>query len=446
MQAIIQRCALVWCIAIAVNIIVVVDASPYLPGQQLLPNSRSRLTRIKKIRQDRRHNANHRSTRFCANSYTSRKTPDSSSSSSSLYANILSRRRSRVDKKDEEEQIAQRPPSHVATLLLSGITPFTIPFRWLSARGFSGSGSGRPIPIAQNPIILAAVAVGGLRIITSERFKRAIYFWKRAGPVVAHYKFTQWWLDVSGAPLEKRDYVYDTLHNKYCDSTMELILHLKGLYVKLGQVVSSRPDFVPSQYIDLFSTLHDSIPQWPVEKVAAILEASLSELGLEFDQVFDKLDPIALGSASIAQVHRATLKAPYADEINGKDVAVKVMHPSAKQQFTHDLQVFRWLCRVALPGWHNILDEFSRQVMTEFDFRREANSLETIRNNLQTARHSREAYVPKPLKGISTKNVLFMELLEGKKLTDSIQDELASIFGGDKDFARSIIERIRRGT
>ena len=127
-------------------------------------------------------------------------------------------------------------------------------------------------------------------------------------------------------------------------------------------------------------------------------------------------------------------------------VAVKVMHPSAKKQFTHDLQVFRWLCRLALPGWHTILDEFQKQVMTEFDFRREARSLETVRTNLKSTKiYDSRAYIPKPVHSLSTRNVLVMELIQGKKLTDAILDDLTSIFGGNGNKAKEILEQKRRG-
>jgi predicted unusual protein kinase regulating ubiquinone biosynthesis (AarF/ABC1/UbiB family) len=150
--------------------------------------------------------------------------------------------------------------------------------------------------------------------------------------------------------------------------------------VKIGQVLSARPDFVPRQYVDLFGTVQDAIPQWPIENVHEIVKEELqSEYGLDWDDVFESMDPVALGSASIGQVHRAVLKSPW-EKSNGykggKVVAVKVMHPGAKDRFRHDFQVFKWLCRVALPGWKAILVELERQIMTEFDYRNEATSLD----------------------------------------------------------------------
>lgn len=246
----------------------------------------------------------------------------------------------------------------------------------------------------------------------------------------------------------ERDEVYNALHNKYCDKSFGIILHLQGLYVKIAQIISSRPDFVPPQYIDLFITAQDSIPQWPIEDVTAIIKRSLdSEFGLEFEEVFESIDPITLGSASIGQVHRAKLRKQFSDVggyTGGADVAVKVMHPNAESKFHHDFQVFRWLCKVALTGWEPLLDECYRQIMSEFDYRKEASSLATVRGNMAKSPFHRRIRIPEPLSPLCTKELLIMEMLEGKKLSDAIEDELALALGS-KDKAMALIKRKRLG-
>ena len=79
----------------------------------------------------------------------------------------------------------------------------------------------------------ACYLVAKYAVSKSEAAQRACYFWKRAGPIVGHYKFTQWWLNTSKAPIEKRHVVYKSLHDRYCGPSLELILSLKGLYVKV---------------------------------------------------------------------------------------------------------------------------------------------------------------------------------------------------------------------
>jgi hypothetical protein len=84
-------------------------------------------------------------------------------------------------------------------------------------------------------VLLACAAVVRFRkMLKSESFGRASYFWFHAGPIVAHYKFAKWWLTKTKAPLEKRNHVYNSLHDNYCNRALQIALHLKGLYVKVS--------------------------------------------------------------------------------------------------------------------------------------------------------------------------------------------------------------------
>jgi hypothetical protein len=79
---------------------------------------------------------------------------------------------------------------------------------------------------------LVAASLGYIgKKIEPEAVSRALYFWIHAGPIVMHYKFTRWFLHKTKAPLEKRDKVYNTLHEKYCNKTMDIVLHLKGEFL-----------------------------------------------------------------------------------------------------------------------------------------------------------------------------------------------------------------------
>mmetsp|Transcript_81788 Transcript_81788/g.237139 ORF Transcript_81788/g.237139 Transcript_81788/m.237139 type:complete len:598 (-) Transcript_81788:312-2105(-) len=280
--------------------------------------------------------------------------------------------------------------------------------------------------------------------IQSESVRRAAYFWFHAGPVVLHYKFTRWYLTTTNASLEKRNSVYNSLHDRYCNRCLDIALHLKGLYVKIAQIVSSRPDFVPPQYIELFTSVQDSIPQSDVEEIVRIVDDNLQqELGKGFDKVFESVDPVALGSASIGQVHRAKLRDGAFSWDYGDEVAVKVMHTGVEDRFHHDFQVFRRLCKVALTGWEPILDECYRQIMTEFDYRNEAESLDFVRSHMICSRFNKLVQVPKPCLALSTKKVLVMEMLHGKKLSDSFEDDLANALGGVTSDAHEFIRRKR---
>lgn len=179
---------------------------------------------------------------------------------------------------------------------------------------------------------------------------RAVRFWRSVGPIVVHYKFTELWFKVASPDAEIRRKTWDKLHSMHAQTGLKVILDLRGLFVKIGQVMSSRADFIPRQYIDVFSSLQDSVPPWDVERVQEIVRDSLQSCqGLDFEEVFDSIDEV-LGSASIGQVHKARLT-------SGETVAVKVMHPNAEKMFHDDFKVFRTLCKVALPGWDPILRE-----------------------------------------------------------------------------------------
>ena len=161
--------------------------------------------------------------------------------------------------------------------------------------------------------------------------------------------------------------------------------------------------------------MQDAIPQWPAEKVQEIIQHSLSShYGYNYKDVFESMDPVALGSASIGQVHKAVLTPRFEKLHNYKEVAVKVMHPDAENRFRYDFQVFRWVCRVALPGWKGLLDELETRFLSEFDYHTEAATLATVRANLVRSPYRRQVYVPEPLPELCTNNVLVMEMIQGK--------------------------------
>ena len=192
--------------------------------------------------------------------------------------------------------------------------------------------------------------------------------------------------------------------------------------------------------------MQDSIPQSSVEDIVAILDRNLqAKLGKGFDDVFESIDPEALGSASIGQVHRATLRKVESTWMHGNDVAVKVMHEGAEDRFHHDFRVFRYLCKIALSGWEPILDECYRQIMNEFDYRKEADSLQEVGDGLRNSRFRKLVGVPRPLSDLCSREVLVMEMLYGKKLSDSLEDGLVRAIGGGNLDVQELIRRKRLG-
>jgi len=135
-------------------------------------------------------------------------------------------------------------------------------------------------------------------------FLRAFAFWRRAGPILVHYKFTQSWFKIRKHPFEKRDKIWNKIHNKHAPEVYNIITEFRGVFVKMGQVLSSRPDFMPRQYIALLSTFQDALPPKPFDEIRIMVEESIRETdeNLSFDDVFDSFDEKPIGTASIGQV------------------------------------------------------------------------------------------------------------------------------------------------
>lgn len=283
-----------------------------------------------------------------------------------------------------------------------------------------------------------------------EVVSRVASFWKSTGGLICHYKFTQAWLTLNKIDKAERDEIYEKLHDRYAPRALDIILNMRGLFIKVGQVLSSRPDFVPLQYVQAFTTVQDSCPSWPSSEIIDVISDSLliNDIGLEFDELFESFESEPLGSASIGQVHKATLT-PYSLEIarasgykGGSVVAVKVMHLDAFDRFRNDFKIFKWLCRVALPGWSPLLREQEKQIMTEFDYRNECENLLYIRESIEKSPYKNKVLIPDAIPAFTTSNVLVMEYLDGKKLATHVEDELTRIFGA-RDVAKSLLEKKR---
>ncbi|HET8656450.1 MAG TPA: AarF/UbiB family protein [Longimicrobiaceae bacterium] len=183
-------------------------------------------------------------------------------------------------------------------------------------------------------------------------------------------------------------------------------------FVKLGQLLSTRPDLLPEPYIDALSRLQDQLEPFPFEEVERIvsteLDAPISELFCWFDR-----EPLA--AASLGQVHRAEL-------MDGRSVAVKVQRPGIRERITTDMEaleeVVGFLDRHTEVGRRygvaRILEEFRKSILGELDYEREAANMTTLARNL--AEFDR-IYIPVAIGGHTTSRVLTMEYVRGRKLT-----------------------------
>ncbi len=211
----------------------------------------------------------------------------------------------------------------------------------------------------------------------------------------------------------------------------QLLLDLGPTFIKLGQLLSSRPDILPSYWVDELSELQDAVPPFPIAEVRKEIERGL---GRRVEECFARLDESPLASASIAQVHRAVTH-------GGAQVVVKVQRPRIRQRIESDLQLLYVLAQlvesvVEETGIYTpsgIVEEFDRAIHEELDF---ANEAENARRMAAAARRRPYVVIPQVHDALSSSTVLTLDYVEGVKLS-----EVTAEAGYDVEaVARTIIE------
>ncbi len=183
-------------------------------------------------------------------------------------------------------------------------------------------------------------------------------------------------------------------------------------FVKLGQILSTRPDLLPPAYIAELSKLQDAVPPTAWDAVQALLER---ELGREVVQVFAELDPTPIAAASLAQVYAAQLP-------DGENVIVKVQRPEITSLIETDLEILAALASAAqhTPAGRvydpvGIVDDFAFTLRNELDYRREGRNADRFRANFA----GEEAlYIPRVFWEYTTRRVLVLERIHGIKIDD----------------------------
>ncbi len=184
-------------------------------------------------------------------------------------------------------------------------------------------------------------------------------------------------------------------------------------YIKLGQVLSTRPDLVPVEFITELSKLQDKVPSFPFRAVKKIIEAELKQ---PLEELFDFINEKPLASASIGQVHKARLK-------GGDEVAVKIQRPGIQKIIEVDLEIMLHLAtlmerhveELALHRPVKIVEEFARTLEREIDYGIEAANTERFALNFLDDPY---VYIPKVFRYASTSRVLTAEFVEGIKVSE----------------------------
>eukprot|EP00978_Attheya_sp_CCMP212_P006211 scaffold14035_cov55-Attheya_sp.AAC.2 len=277
---------------------------------------------------------------------------------------------------------------------------------------------------------LAVTVAGGIKYVHdhvggTEGLVRTASFYSMAIPKYIIYRMHM--------IRESPDEVWEELHKETSEAGLEKILELRG-----QMCASNIGNAFPVVWQDTMSILQDQCPPKDFAIVKSTIE---SEYGKSLNDVFSSFEEETIGAASIGQVHRATLLdgSPYRKRLNLygltkfvhahiiNRVVVKVMYPEVERLFRGDVRTIKMFTQIAQPVHVPALNEIEKQFMTEFDYRREAEQMVTIRENLTKAGlaggPSKLCAVPKPHLSLCTKRVLVMEELIGEKLALALRHD-----------------------
>ncbi len=242
-----------------------------------------------------------------------------------------------------------------------------------------------------------------------QRFCRAFRIWF----ILIGLFFYLWfdsrkWTYLKGYSTKRRE-KRDTKRAKWL--TKELV-NLGSAFIKLGQLLSARADVIPSAWVNELSTLQDRVPPFRFEKVQEILKQQLRN---SYEKIAT-INQIPIGSASLAQVHKATL-------INKKNVIFKVQRPDIEKFFRLDLDVMNQVAKVVQSikslsrgnDWIGIAKESRRVLIRELDFRIEAQYAARFK---QQFIEDSDILIPSVFWDLSTSKVLCLEYLPGIKIND----------------------------
>lgn len=202
------------------------------------------------------------------------------------------------------------------------------------------------------------------------------------------------------------------------DILRNILTDLGPVYVKLGQLLSTRPDLLPPEYIDALSSLQSNVPVVPPSEIATFIHQQFSQ---PLETIFSQFDYQAIAAGSIAQTHRATL-------IDGRPVAIKVQRPGIDVTVDRDISLLKKTAEL-VSGTDfgkqydivSLAEEFSTALRAELDFTQEASYTEQLRTSLakSTWFDPQRIVVPQIYRHLTTSKILVMEWLDGKPLLEA---------------------------
>jgi ubiquinone biosynthesis protein len=183
-------------------------------------------------------------------------------------------------------------------------------------------------------------------------------------------------------------------------------------FIKLGQLLSTRPDLLPAAYLEGLTRLQDKVEPFSFGEVEKIVT---DELGVRLSKAFAKFEAEPMAAASLGQVHHAWLR-------DGREVAVKIQRPNIRARISEDLDAFSEMAAFLDQNTEMgrkyefglIVEELRKSLLNELDYREEARNLQILHNNLL---EFNRLFVPLPIYDYTTSRVLTMEYVKGKKVT-----------------------------
>lgn len=228
--------------------------------------------------------------------------------------------------------------------------------------------------------------------------------------IAADYKYTWWRYNEETDPELFKEKTAE-VHQRSADRMLWLCFQNKGLYIKVGQYLSTLHHAIPHEYLQTLKVLQDHAPTMDYTIVQRIIE---EDLGAKPEQLFREFDKIPLAAASLAQVHHAVAH-------DGRELAVKIQYPTLRDEFSGDMFTHWLVLNMAdmlfdhfdLAWMH---DELEQNLVKELDFENEARNSERCAHNF---RGKTNIYVPKVEWPLTTKRVLTMEFIHGLKINDT---------------------------
>jgi len=202
----------------------------------------------------------------------------------------------------------------------------------------------------------------------------------------------------------------------------EALEELGPIFIKFGQMLSTRKDLLPEEVAEELTALQDRVPPFDGNKAQSIIEKAY---GVDIDEYFDEFDTKPLASASIAQVHTAKLK-------DGKDIVVKVLRPNIMPIIKRDIALLFIIAKLAERYSKDarrlraveIVQEYEKTILDELDLMREAANASQLRRNFET---SKQLYIPEIYWDYTRRNVMVMERIYGEPMANIEQMKVAGV-------------------